>query len=56
MIILGVLLTPIILKKELDAFLVGKRIFSTKRVQTLINRMRNSAAQKSLNEFFGGSG
>lgn len=42
-------------EEELDAFLVGERNFSTKRVQTLINRMRSSAAQKSLNEFFGGS-
>jgi len=40
---------------ELDAFLVGQRNFSTKRVQTLINRMRSSNAQKSLNEFFGGN-
>ncbi len=43
-------------EEELDAFLVGYRNFSTKRVQTLINRMRSSAAQKSLNEFFGGRG
>ena len=43
-------------EEELDAFLVGERNFSTKRVQTLINRMRSSAAQKSLNEFFGGRG
>lgn len=41
-------------EEELDAFLVGERNFSTKRVQTLINRMRSSGAQKSLNEFFGG--
>ena len=40
---------------QLDAFLVGERNFSTKRVQTLINRMRSSGAQKSLKEFFGGS-
>jgi len=45
-----------VLQEEvLDAFLVGERNFSTKRVRTLINRMRSSAAQKSLNEFFGGS-
>lgn len=45
-----------VLREEaLDAFLVGERNFSTKRVQTLINRMRSSAAQKSLNEFFGGN-
>ncbi len=43
-------------EEELDAFLVSERNFSTKRVQTLINRMRSSAAQKSLNEFFGGRG
>jgi hypothetical protein len=43
-------------EEELDAFLVGERNFSAKRVQTLINRMRSSAAQKSLNEFFGGRG
>jgi len=43
-------------EEALDAFLVGERNFSTKRVQTLINRMRSKAAQKSLNEFFGGSG
>jgi len=42
-------------EEALDAFLVGERNFSTKRVQTLVNRMRSSAAQKSLNEFFGGS-
>ena len=45
----------ILREEELDTFLVGERNFSTKRVQTLINRMRSSAAQKSLNEFFGGS-
>jgi flap endonuclease-1 len=43
-------------EEELDAFLVSERNFSTKRVQTLINRMRSSVAQKSLNEFFGGRG
>lgn len=37
----------------LDDFLVGEKNFSTKRVQTLINRMRNSAAQKSLRDYFG---
>ena len=42
-------------EEALDAFLVGERNFSTKRVQTLINRMRSKAAQKSLNEFFGSS-
>jgi flap endonuclease-1 len=42
-------------EEALDAFLVGERNFSTKRVKTLVNRMRSSAAQKSLNEFFGGS-
>jgi flap endonuclease-1 len=42
-------------EEALDAFLVDERSFSTKRVQTLINRMRSNAAQKSLNEFFGGS-
>jgi len=40
----------------LEAFLVGEKNFSVKRVQTLINRMRSRAAQKSLNEFFGGRG
>ncbi|MBT4320092.1 flap endonuclease-1 [Candidatus Bathyarchaeota archaeon] len=40
---------------DLDAFLVGERNFSTKRVQTIINRMKNRAAQKSLKEFFGDS-
>jgi flap endonuclease-1 len=37
----------------LDDFLVGEKNFSTKRVQTLINRMRSSGAQKSLNDYFG---
>ena len=40
-------------EQELDDFLVGEKNFSTKRVQTLINRMRSSAAQKSLKDFFG---
>lgn len=39
----------------LDDFLCGERNFSTKRVQTLINRMRAKAAQKSLKDYFGGS-
>ena len=43
-------------EEELEAFLVGEKNFSVKRVQTLINRMRSRAAQKSLNEFFGGRG
>ncbi len=38
----------------LDDFLCGERGFSTKRVQTLINRMRAKAAQKSLKDYFGG--
>ena len=38
----------------LDEFLCVERNFSTKRVQTLINRMRNKAAQKSLKDYFGG--
>jgi len=42
-------------EEALDAFLVGERNFSTKRVRTLVNRMKSSAAQKSLTEFFGGS-
>ena len=46
----------ILREEELDAFLVGEKNFSVKRVQTLINRMRSRAAQKSLNEFFGGRG
>ena len=37
---------------ELFDFLVGEKNFSTKRVQTLINRMRSSASQKSLKDFF----
>lgn len=37
----------------LDDFLVGEKNFSTKRVQTLINRMRSSTAQKSLMDYFG---
>jgi len=43
-------------EEELDAFLVGEKNFSVKRVQTLIKRMRSRAAQKSLNEFIGGRG
>ena len=39
----------------LDDFLCGEKNFSTRRVQTLINRMRSRAAQKSLNDYFGGS-
>ena len=39
----------------LDEFLCGEKNFSTRRVQTLINRMRNRAAQKSLKDYFGGS-
>jgi flap endonuclease-1 len=42
-----------LLEQELDDFLVGEKNFSTKRVQVLINRMRNSAAQKSLKDYFG---
>jgi flap endonuclease-1 len=38
---------------ELDDFLVGEKNFSTKRVQTLINRMRSSTTQKSLMDYFG---
>ena len=38
----------------LDAFLCGERNFSTRRVQTVINRMRNRRAQKSLKDYFGG--
>ena len=40
----------------LDDFLCGEKNFSTRRVQTLINRMRTRAAQKSLKDYFGGSG
>lgn len=40
----------------LDDFLCGERNFSTRRVQTLINRMRSKAAQKSLKDYFGGTG
>lgn len=39
----------------LDNFLCGEKNFSTRRVQTLINRMRNRAVQKSLKDYFGGS-
>lgn len=39
----------------LDDFLCGDRGFSTRRVQTLINRMRAKAAQRSLKEYFGGT-
>ena len=39
----------------LDDFLCGEKNFSTRRVQTLINRMRNKKAQKSLKDYFGGS-
>lgn len=42
-------------EEALDQFLCGERDFSTKRVQTLINRMRTKAAQKSLKDYFGGS-
>jgi flap endonuclease-1 len=49
-------LQGVLREEELDAFLVGEKNFSVKRVQTLIKRMRNRAAQKSLNEFFGGRG
>ena len=38
----------------LDDFLCGEKNFSTRRVQTLINRMRARAAQKSLKDYFGG--
>jgi flap endonuclease-1 len=44
-----------VLKEEaLDAFLCGEKNFSTRRVQTLINRMRSRAAQRSLTDYFGG--
>jgi flap endonuclease-1 len=39
----------------LDDFLCQEKNFSTRRVQTLINRMRMRIAQKSLNDFYGGS-
>lgn len=42
-----------LMEKELDDFLVGEKNFSQKRVQTLINRMRSRAAQKSLKDYFG---
>ncbi len=42
-------------KTPLDDFLCGEKNFSTRRVQTLINRMRNRAAQKSFKDYFGGS-
>ena len=42
-------------EEELDRFLCGERNFSTARVQTVINRMRSKAAQKSLKDYFGGS-
>jgi flap endonuclease-1 len=43
-------------EEALDGFLCGEKNFSTRRVQTLINRMRTKAAQKSLKDYFGGSG
>ncbi|MCW4012683.1 MAG: flap structure-specific endonuclease, partial [Candidatus Bathyarchaeota archaeon] len=43
-----------LMEDALDDFLCGERNFSTKRVQTLINRMRTKAAQKSLKDYFGG--
>ena len=42
-------------EEALDDFLCGEKNFSTRRVQTLINRMRSKAAQKSLKDYFGGS-
>jgi flap endonuclease-1 len=42
-------------EEALDDFLCGEKNFSTRRVQTLINRMRIKAAQKSLTDYFGGT-
>ncbi len=42
-------------EEALDDFLCGEKNFSTRRVQILINRMRAKAAQKSLEDYFGGS-
>ena len=36
-------------------FLCGERNFSTRRVQTVIYRMRNRKTQKSLKDYFGGT-
>jgi flap endonuclease-1 len=41
-------------EEALDAFLCGEKNFSTRRVQTLINRMRRRAAQRTLIDYFGG--
>ena len=40
-----------LLEEELDDFLVGEKNFSTRRVQTLISRMRRRASQKSLKDY-----
>jgi flap endonuclease-1 len=46
--------TPGLLQEEaLDAFLCIEKNFSTRRVQTLINRMRKKETQKSLRDYFG---
>jgi flap endonuclease-1 len=42
-----------LLEDDLDDFLVGEKNFSTKRVQTLISRMRRSESQRSLKDYFG---
>jgi flap endonuclease-1 len=41
-------------EEALHDFLCGEKNFSTRRVQTLINRMRIKASQKSLTDYFGG--
>ncbi|MFC1803325.1 flap endonuclease-1 [Thermoproteota archaeon] len=41
-------------EEALDAFLCGEKNFSTRRVQTLINRMRRRTAQRTLIDYFGG--
>ncbi len=41
-------------EEALIEFLCGEKSFSTKRVKILINRMKNSAAQQALTDYFGG--
>jgi flap endonuclease-1 len=46
--------TPGLLQEEaLESFLCTEKNFSTKRVNTLINRMRKKESQKSLKDYFG---
>ena len=40
-------------EEALDNFLCLEKNFSSKRVQTLINRMRKKESQKSLKDYFG---